>query len=199
MASQTFSIAVGADDGTARKWGPAYPPDGSTDSTASTTGTFIAPARNFETTTYKTEVALLRFDTSSLPDTATVAAATLRVYINGYFTVNTRSLVAEWYDWGAAIDIADWTNTPGTTAHAGTLINSFTSPASNDLALQNLSNVSLTGYTYLRLHVDGGTPTGENYIIIDAFDHATSPEPKLIVEYAETPTLYTSIPMRVSS
>jgi hypothetical protein len=53
----------------------------------------------------------------------------------------------------------------------------------NNFALQGVSSVSKTSYTGLRLHVDGGQPSGSNSVVYATWDHATLPEPQLVVTY----------------
>ena len=59
---------------------------------------------------YSVLAALLRFDTSSLPDGATITAATLKLHVTAKTDADNRSLVGEWYpssNW--PIDAADYT------------------------------------------------------------------------------------------
>ena len=46
---------------------------------------------------YEVRVGLLRFDTSALPDNATVTGATLKLYVTSAASADGRSLVGEWY------------------------------------------------------------------------------------------------------
>ena len=62
----------------------------------------------------------------------------------------------------APIDSGGWTSTVSTSASTGNAISALTIGTQNDLTLQNLGSISLTGQTGLRLHIDGGQPSGEN-------------------------------------
>ena len=62
-------------------------------------------------------------------------------------------------------------------------MSSITTGATNDFALTGLSSIATSGYTGLRLLVDGGQPSGDNYVQIASFDNPTLPEPQLVVTY----------------
>jgi hypothetical protein len=53
--------------------------------------------------------------------------------------------------------------------------------AANDVPLSGLGSVSKTGFTGLRLHLDGGQPAGDNYVQLSSFESAQPP--RLIVTY----------------
>jgi hypothetical protein len=132
---------------------------------------------------YEVRVGLLRFDTSPLPDGATITSAKLRLYVVSRTSANNRNLVAAWYPAASwPIDAADYTATAASTAHAGTAIGSLLVNTQNELALQNLSSISTTGSTGLRLHVDGGQPNGENGVWIAAFENSL-PKAQLEITY----------------
>lgn len=193
----SFNVSASADDGNAQGTNATYPPVAG--SSFSETGTTVIPARSFTTGVFVVAVGLIRWDTSSLLDSAVIDSATLRLAINSKQDANSRSLTAEWYD-AETIGVDDWTNTVGTNAHAGTTIASITSGgADNDFALINLENVSKTGYTGVRLHISGGEPTGENRINFATFDHATATEPRLIIDYTEPPNVIDNRSKRASS
>ena len=125
-----------------------------------------------------------RFDTSSLPDNATVTSVKLRLFVTAKTDANNRNLVGEWYDAGSwPIDAGDWALTIPTSALPGADISAIAAGASNEFTLTNPASVSLTGLTGLRLQVDGGAPSGDNYVQIAALEHTSQPEPQLIVTY----------------
>jgi hypothetical protein len=184
----TFAVSASGDDGDVMAnnmgvSGATYPPS---PASASSTGwqTFgIRKAGPFASG-YELRVGLARFDTSALPNNATITAAKLRLYVTSRQSADNRKLVAEWYpatNW--PIDAADYTTTPTTTASAGLAVTTLTTGAQNDLTLQNLGSISLTGLTALRLHLDGGQPTGENAVWVASYDDGTLPRAQLIVDY----------------
>jgi hypothetical protein len=128
--------------------------------------------------------ALLRFDTSSLPDNATVTSAVLRVFVTAKQNADARSLVADWYDASSwPIDAADWVLDPAGSALAGAPVSGIAVGAQNDFSFAGLGSVSLTGPTGLRLQLGGGQPAGDNYVQMASFDNPSNPRPQLIVTY----------------
>lgn len=185
MPSSTFSIATGTDDQTAYKSASVYPPTGSV-ARYTTVGTLYV-GRNKAGATYEVDAGLLKFDTSSLPDNAEPTSAVLRVVPTFVANTDSLSFVAEWYVWNGTD--SDYTATSSNTAHAGTALSGITQNSSRDFTLQNLSgNISVTSYTYLRLHVTQRTsdaaPTGNNACNIAALEDVTYAEPQLVVTYA---------------
>lgn len=181
-ASITLNVGAVGDDGNLFATGPAYPPVGS--AVPNTTGTVLTAGRRFVYGGYDVFDGMLRFDTSAIPDGATITGATLRLFVTGKADGNNRNLVAEWYGAGNwPIDAADYVLNPAGGALAGADVTAIATGASNDFALTGLASISKTGYTGLRLGVDGGQPTADNYVQIAAFDHATLPEPRLVVTY----------------
>lgn len=190
MAQLIFTIATGSDDasvvGVGVSWPPAF-------TTANATQTFVAPSNSFSSPNYTFDVTLLRWDTSSLPDNAIITSAVLRLYMTGRSTVHAGpyTLKGEWYTFDGSAASNDYTTTVSNNAHVGTDMDFFTTPLSYDYALQNLTNISLTGYTGIRLFMDGPQPTGDNYLSYDSFETAGgTPEPQLVVNYT---TDYASI------
>jgi hypothetical protein len=123
-------------------------------------------------TAFTVTVALIRFDTASIPDNATIIGAKLILNLidGGVYTVaDARALCAEWYDAGAATDAGDFTTTAGVTAHGGTLLSSIASVIGEvSLSLTNLASINKTGVTGIRLHITGAAPTGNNRVHVAA-------------------------------
>ena len=179
----TFSVTAGGDDGDVSVSGPqsgGYPPSGS--AAANTTGTLLTAGRRLAFGNYQVLTGLLRFDTSSLPDGATVTGVKLRGYLTSVADADDRTLIGEWYSaW--PIDAADWTLTSGTNALAGTDITSLSKNSTVELTLANPGNISLTGYTGLRLGISGSQPGGDNHVQFATLEHPSRPEPQLLVTY----------------
>jgi hypothetical protein len=184
---QQFCEQTSADDGRLNRTDVAYPPGGVV--TVNTGGTFTDARRSRRPAgDYSVGVALLRFDTAALPDTAVVLAAQLDVYVNGLADSDGRSIVCEFYD-GAnwPIDAADYTDSEPTQracdAPLATIPGAQVATIALDTALadQWLSRTAATG---LRLHIaDGPTPSGPNYLELATQDHASLPAPCLVVDY----------------
>jgi hypothetical protein len=181
--STTFSVGTSGDDATVYGEGASYPP--SATGCEATTETRL---KNFRSgggsPAYQVYNALMRWDTSALADDATVTGATLRVRVTSVFDNDgDRSFTADWYDWGSSCDTGDYSATAQTGAHSGTDLGAI-STGSKDFALTNAAaNVSLTGYTYLRGHIDGGQPSYSNAVNWASYDDTSYAEPQLVVDY----------------
>jgi glucose/arabinose dehydrogenase/PKD repeat protein len=178
----TFTVGASGDDGDVVASGLSYPPAGSP--SANTAGTAVTVARRLAHTGFEVYTGLLRFDTSSIPDDATVTAATLRVQVTARQSSDGRSLAGEWYDaanW--PIDAGDYALNNSGSALAGSPLAGITVGIANDFALSGLGSIAKTGFSALRLHLDGGQPAGDNYLLFASFDHGTLTEPQLVVTY----------------
>lgn len=189
MPTDTFNIATGLDDGRVVLSGAAWPPV--TAGTAATEANIHCEKTQSAGPSFLNNVVLVRWDTSSIPDDATITAATFRGYVTAKISDGARSMSIEYYassNW--PIDNADGTVTPGTDAHAGTLISAITLNADNDFALLNpATSISKTDYTGLRIHISGGAPgaSEDNYVEFAALEHATLVECRLLVTYDLAP------------
>jgi hypothetical protein len=194
VAELTVSIGAQDQDGFCEKEStfPTWPPTGATVTTTNVTNDFGGTTRksSFESGGNFTAnvVSLLRFDTSALPDSATVTAAVLRLSITGLATSEAFPLNIEYYDSGAAISDDDYTVTPGSTGAqvAAATWQAWATTGTVDVSLSNLGSISLTGITGLRLGMVG-TPnsTGERdtRLHFAEFGHATRAIPQLIITY----------------
>lgn len=172
----TYNPGVSADDGFANQSGPTYPP-----AAGSTSGTGLALdscGRSFGAGVYVVQVALLRFDTSPIPNGATIISAMLKFYVDSTTSANSGELQGEYYNPAAwPIDTTDYTNTPSETAFDGLPTFAFVAGQYNNVTLKDVdANISKTGYTAFRLHVAvTGTPTGANTFVYQSFDGANKP------------------------
>jgi hypothetical protein len=182
--TMTFSVAAGGDDGDLQVRSAAsqgYPPSGG--AAANSTGNAVTAGRRLAFGNYSVLVPLLRFDTSGLPDGATITSATLKLFVVGKADADNRSLMAEWYpasNW--PIDAADYSLDSTGSALAGADITPITVGAVNSFDLTGVSAVSTIGATVLRLHVSGGIPAGDNYVQMAAFENS-NPEAQLVVTW----------------
>lgn len=132
-----------------------------------TIGTFKLRIESWEAVRSKYEVwvALLRFDTSSLPDNAQIVTAVLRLFqLGATIYEDTRNLTFEWHEWTPPRgSISDWTAVEEGNANSGILVSQLptkTADGWTEIPLSNAqTNVNKTGYTYLRAHISGGAPT----------------------------------------
>jgi len=183
----TVTSAAAADDGMVRSnWSASWKPDSA--GNVSTVGSSVtAPAHLYQVGQYRLAVGLLRFDTGSvLPDGAPIWSASLSLYVSSY--LGARTVAAEYYDAGNwPIDLADWTNTAASDAHAGTAVNTLLRNRYNTFALQNIANISTTASMGFRLHFTEGTaPASDTSLTWAARDSGTN-VPTLEVCYGAAP------------
>jgi glycosidase len=180
----TFSIAAGTNDQQVLRSGINYPPSAGIFSRFSrrVTGTTVEASKNYQGRgRYYVRNALLRWDTSSLPDDATIKKAVLGFSCTVRDSSDARNFVAEYWGWDGT-SLTDWSGTPPTAPIFQAPIANITSGAWNSIAFSDLGGISKTGWTLIRCHISGGIPTGHNYVVISSFEN-TAPEPQLIVEY----------------
>lgn len=190
MATLTVPIAASSDDGRVYTAGATYPP--TTGAFGDDTTTTIYARRELDTGTYRIGQILLRFDTSALPDNAVISSATLRFYLSAGGNPDGLSAVGEYYNWGVSADGSDWAQHPPVSPCFSVLLSSLVG-GSNDVAITDLSGISLTGLTYFRIHLSerasDAAPSGSNLLGIAAFDDTVNPEAQLIINYT-TPGQY---------
>lgn len=175
--SVSFSASCSIGDcATADNTSNAYPPAG----IVSIFSNFLNPNRSTFGGSFEVGVGLIRWDTSSITDGATILSCTLEFTTAAGAILNddTRSLTAAWTTAESPWSASDYDVNAGTDALSGTALSTFSSNTLYDLSLSNCSNVDTTGYTGVKLWVSGGQPTGQNYMEIK-----TSTVPKLLVTY----------------
>lgn len=124
---------------------------------------------------YWVSVILLSFDTSVLPDTASVIGASLKLVSGGTYNTDNRALMADWHVWTPVQ--ADWTELGVSGAISGVPISMIPADGPFEIQLENApANVSKTGLTYLRLTINGGAPTSANRVTIWGLGHETGVE-----------------------
>lgn len=182
-----FTVAQSGDDGDLERGDAAYPPSGTVETDGSQSGSVMYVRRSKATPSYQpVRVALLRFDTSAIPDNATITYAELQLHATVRSDTDGRALVAEWYPVsGWPIDGNDWTLADAGSAHGGTRLAAFQPGAQQALELHDLSAIDRRGPTAVRLHVSGSetAPLGPNDLGFASYDHPTLPAPTLVVTY----------------
>lgn len=185
MPSMTFAIAAGADDCYTGPGDTVYPP--LTAPGVDATSPYAYAARDLSGTSYRVWNLLLRWDTSALPDAATVTGATLRVYTFDQNASWGQPLIADWINWTVALDA--YTENPPSNANSGYTYTTGSPNVDADITLANAAaNVSKTGMTGLRLNIKQATgdaaPTDFNYFGVRTYENTpTTPAPRLIVDY----------------
>jgi hypothetical protein len=187
VQTATFPITASLDDQFVAKNSSGYPPSNaaSYNSWEDTVWTerSLHPDGNYEIVN-----GLLRFNTSNLPDDATITGARLQVDIVFMESANGLSLTADWFNWAGSNAEADYSAMAQTGAIAPIEIGYFVSGPKSFELLNASTNISKTGPSSLRLHIDGGPPTGMNYVKLASWNHDTAAEPKLVVNYTTDQT-----------
>ena len=171
-STNVYDVGIGSDDGHTRDVSVCVPFTTSAVIYSSTGASDVANA-------------YIRWDTSDIPDTASVTAASYDPYVISTANTAARNFTGEWYspsNW--PITCANHTPPSGTDAFNVTIA-SLSTAARNTIALTTPSNVSKTGYTALRTGVSG-IDSGTNSVSIASYE-STSPNapPQLSVTYTE--------------
>lgn len=183
----TFNTAATADDGYARREeSTVYPPDTAT-SVVTTSNILTRKIDEQDADPFHLSVGLWEWDTSSLPDSAVISAATFRTNISAVSgDDDSRNITLEWYVHGG-IGTEDYTSTVGTDANAGVDITSLSVGSDNDFDLLNpASNISVTGDSGIRSHISGGEPAGNNTVHHRDYTESTSQAARLLVTFTAT-------------
>jgi hypothetical protein len=190
VPTDTFSVAASADDGFLNRDGTGeFPPTGAIALTTNTTSDFGGQARivlNTGITFSNVCIGAFRFNTASLGSGAVVTAAVLRWSVTAKQNDEAHDLNFEWYDFGAALGTEDYVSGVTTTAAqvANATWSAWATSGTVDVTLSNPENVNTTGYTGLRVGING-TPgdVTQTRLNIAELDHTTRDEPKLLVTY----------------
>lgn len=156
----------------------------------STSGAFIVVGQNWSGAVYECQEGFIQFDTSALPDGATITGVTLKLYPSfdnsgTDFTINVLG-----FDWGASLTTADW-RTP-TQAAALTNYGSYATASGWSGGYKSITGnasfiaaINKTGMTYIMLVSSrwqaGNTPTGGEYVQPQNYDGANPPQ--LVIDY----------------
>jgi hypothetical protein len=204
MPTDTFSVAASGDDGFVSRDGTGeYPPTGTITATTNTSSDFGGQVRktiNTGVTFSQIQVGLFQFNTAALADDATVTAAVFRFSVTSLATDDARDLNFEYYDLGASIGTEDYAENVGTTAAqvAAATWQAWPTTGTVDVSLSNLSGINKTGFTGIRVGIDGGAPSdpSQTRINIAELDHTTRDEPKLLVTYTAGSSVLVQPPVR---
>lgn len=186
MPTDTFDIAVAADDGAGYK----------SDSTWAgvPTGPFadepgdVIYVVKYVPGNYYAENAFVRFDTSSIPDDATVTAAQLKIYLLALVSqFGTQFLEGDYYDFGGTPTVtADWILTVAASIFTPIQTTSLTTSAVNTIDLTDLTGINLSGYTGIRLAISNVTVVNNSQEVeldFAGFGNATGSAAQLLVTY----------------
>lgn len=169
-----FPIAANDDDGTGYWAKSSWPPSPSeTTFTDLSSDALVYVDKDHVTDangTYHQKNGYLRWDTSSLPDNATIVSARIRIYTPlGEIgdADGTYSIQAAYQNWGGApVVTGDYVQTP-TPAMTPLDISTLDVGTHNELVLTDFSGINLSGYTEMVITLTSGTPSSTtvfNYV-----------------------------------
>jgi hypothetical protein len=200
MPTDTFTIATAADDGSGyyvstNTWPPNPPAAGST--FVDEPGDLLIAVKEDNPAgppDYYAEVCCMRWDTSSIPDAATITGVDLKLHLVSVTTTLTRNLVGDYFDFGGEPTVAaDWILSANPSIFTAVDVASLTVGAVNTFALTDLTGISKTGFTGIRLTIDNNTSPVDNKSAarFASFEDPTNPAPQLVVTY----TTLASVPV----
>lgn len=136
--------------------------------------------------TYNVDVSALEFDTQGAPDAKNIQTAALEFVSTIVGSADARNLVGEYY--AGAMDATAWADSfAGTACFSAVALSTINPNSTVSIPLINLSNISKTGVTRIRMGVSGGSPSGANYLGINAIGGA-QPVPRLKLTYIDPQT-----------
>lgn len=114
--------------------------------------------------TYQRNLGIIYFDTSSLPDTATISSASLKLY--GKYNPQNYGWTINFEYFGYYSRGSDWYTTNAIGTSAGTKTTGQFGDAYNwvTLNLSNVSNISKTSYTGFRIGYAGNYQSSPDYV-----------------------------------
>ena len=150
------------------------------------TGVLLQWGRSNEGASFTIRQPLIRWDTSLIPDDATIDSASFSVYANHYGGSDSLSVVADAHEWTGVA--ADWMENAPTTPILNVPLSTFSPQgAIKTASFSTLDWINKSGYSYFRGMVTklsgDAAPTGFNYNNFAAIDDASLQEPRLIVNY----------------
>src|SRR5215212_5336777 len=128
MTISQFTPLAGADDQDVVINSATYPVTGTVLRFETQLNLYVRRALNAGA--YEVRHALLRFDTSSIPDGNELASANLQIYVTAAEGVNALAVTVGYYAWDGVSD-SDYTNGVRNNANAGVAISSLTTNAVN--------------------------------------------------------------------
>ena len=197
----TFTTGASGDDGEVfvQNHTPWPPASGDCDGENLTNDEF--DVRKNDLGNFDVYVGLVRFDSSSIPDTATITSATLNLFTqNNVGDTDSRNVNGEYFatsNWPIECS-GDWALDVGTTAFAEDLSN-FVDSTLEIITLSSPTTISKTGFTGFRLGISGGEPTGFNAVHFTAEDDGGANAPELVVTYITDPTVSTFSPLAIDN
>ena len=190
-----FPIAVAGDDGTGYRSQSAseWPPTGAYTAMSGNNIGYTAKGASYSNNTF------LRFDTSSLPDGATITGARIGFHALSVVTVAGYLFEAEYYDFGGdPAVLADYAFQCTTPILSVPMHTDIAADAWNWFALTDVSGISKTGYTGLRFALNGAQPVADRSVQMAMEEHSHADGPAVLevtyLEEEEVVTAYRLVP-----
>jgi hypothetical protein len=145
----------------------SYPPAYVSSQTTGYTGIYVWKENSAGDHTGK--CGFLRWDTSSIPDNATIKSATFNVYFSGWGALG-RDCYADFWNWTPNVGLADWSlssnGTAGIAAVSGPGVKTFTTSS-------YATGINKTGFTGVRFNISGDAPAMDvqYYFLIELSGH----------------------------
>lgn len=194
MPIQSFTIQVASDDGSGyysstNTWPPNPPAAGST--WVDEPGALLLAVKEDDPAgppDYYAEICCMRWDTSALPDDATITGATLKLRLVSVVTTLTRNVEGTYYDFGGEPTVAaDWILSAPASIFTPVDVAGLTVGAVNNFDLTDLTGISLSGYTGIRLNISGDAAPVNNKSAarFASYEDPSLPAPQLDVTYTQ--------------
>lgn len=185
MPTITYDIASNLDQATASRAAASWAgvPTGTFNQGGGATDTF---SKSLFGGTYTVHNSLMRWNTASLPDDATVTSAVLKIWVNAKGDPDNVDYACDYYTWGGSPAVSgDWEQSSSGDAIATIDATSLTTGAVNNLSFTGLTGISLSGYFGLRIAPKTtAQPTGDNFVDwASVEDGTTGHRPQLQVTY----------------
>jgi len=129
----------------------------------------------------------LKFDTTTIPSTATITSAKLRLYGETDYSATDFYIRLQKWTGDTPIDTGDYNQFDGTNYDDGNFnTSSFTTTGYNDIIISNFNLITKAGYTKICVRssrdISSTAPTGDEYVQILTYDNGSN-YPILHIEY----------------
>ncbi|RLF42562.1 MAG: hypothetical protein DRN18_02265, partial [Thermoplasmata archaeon] len=130
----------------------------------------------------------LKFDTSSIPSSATITSAALKLYGYGDYSSTDFTIRLTKWTGDTPIDTGDYLQSDGKLYDDGSFsTSSFTTSGYNTITISNYNLITKAGYTKICVasdrDINGIQPTGNEYVIVYSYEQGSGYRPLLSVTY----------------
>lgn len=182
--SDTFDIAADADDWMVYGQGAVY---SGLSYVSNVNGLFVR--RYLQSGIHQVACGLLRWNTASLPDTATITSVTIKLKRNAVAVIDENpgyGLYMDWHNWTPTPGSGDWAKEPTSDAYNGpyTVTNLAAINTEFTFTLLNPNGkINLTGYTGIRILIGSGEPINNNQIEFQSFPSSYFSRMTIVSQY----------------